>query len=473
MREFSSTMHMRRNPNKDIRIKFTFSALQVYFELADEYESVAHAGVLFAAFAQHIDLYRVLDQREMYIISTEGNFEGGDFNTEIERATGAAFAATSIQDVVDWGKGWRKAGRLIGDLYVIEVDGFGKVFSHLNPPESMGVDVSGLRDALTEYLKGRISIEEGVEMSGILDREYSIPRSEICTTGLGCSIALKEWDTFKVYKVGKRSRVEEIDGIPDDVDFPVQRIRYAIADPDAQTLDDLMYDGVWGRGVYVTNNMSDALLDAERQGLAVFEVGLTLPDEQWSVFEISKHKNADLGNLGSSLKEGMDGSLNAFVVRVRRKGRSGYVKDYFVSQTPLNHTMLKSKVQQRTLVNRALKANDIHCGAQGHISIESWLRAVEYGDEWCEDYEDMVSRYGDSAVEIIRQDYYGLLREAAGLPSSAEDALRLSSTSKLGAILKRNRYLGARSRLGSSFDNYLCIFNPRDVRSWVTVDLEN
>ena len=58
------TMQIRRNPNEDIRIKFTFSALQVYFELADEYESVAHAGVLFAAFAQHIDLYRVLDQRD-------------------------------------------------------------------------------------------------------------------------------------------------------------------------------------------------------------------------------------------------------------------------------------------------------------------------------------------------------------------------------------------------------------------------
>ena len=215
----------RSNPTDDhIKIKFSFSALLRYFEFVNEYKfydevDIVSADFLFAEFAQHITLYRVLDQREMYFISTEGDFGGGRFNTEIERATGAAFAATSIQDVVEWGRAWRERGRLVGDLYVLEVDGFKRVFSSLRSPEDTGIDVSGLNDALNAYRKGSISAEEGIERCGLLDREYSVPRSSLCTTGLGCSIRLKEWDQFKVYKV-IGDGVQEIDGIPIDVELP-------------------------------------------------------------------------------------------------------------------------------------------------------------------------------------------------------------------------------------------------------------
>jgi hypothetical protein len=464
---------MRKNPDSDILIKFSFRALQTYFEFANEFTYVADAKVLFAAFAQHIDLYRVLDQREMYIISTEGDFGGGDFNTEIERVTGAAFAATSIEDVVGWGKGWRKSGRLMGDLYVLEVDGFGRVFSHLNNPERMGIDMSGLRNALAEYQKGYISIEEGIEMSGLLDREYSVPRSEICTTGLGCSIALKEWDTFKVYRV-VGDRVEEIDGIPHDVDFPVLRTVYAIADTDAETLGDLMYEGVWGRGVYVTNNLDIATQDAERLGLGVFEVGLTIPEERGTVFDISK-KNTVLSTRGSSLKRGMGGSLNAFVVDVLPADESGYAKRFFVSQTPLDHPILYDDLEREALVDQTLEDAGIECGAQGYTSIGSWLRALKNGEiADCEGYEDLVFDMGEEeADEQLIDSYNYLLQESVGLPSyDPYKVLRLHSTSKLGHVIKRRGYSAVRSRLNSPFDNYLCILDPRDMRSWVTADLE-
>ena len=376
-------------------------------------------------------------------------------------------------EAVDWGKGWRKAGRLMGDLYVLEVDGFGRVFSHLNNPERMGIDMLGLRNALAEYQKGYISIEEGIEMSGLLDREYSIPRSMICTTGLGCSISLKEWDTFKVYKV-VGDRVEEIDGIPYDVEFPVLRTMYAIANSDAETLDDLMYDGVWGRGVYVTNNLDTAIQDAERLGLGVFEVGVTIPEERGTVFEISK-KNTVLSTRGSSLKSGMDGSLKAFIVKVRPADESGPAKSFFVSQTPLDHTILYDEIQQESLVNQTLEENGIDCGAQGYTSIGLWLRAMENEEiADCEGYEDLVYDIGEEeADEQLIDSYHYLLQELVGLPSyDPYTSLRLRDTSKLGHVVKRRGYSAVHSRLNSPFDNYLCILDPMNLRSRVIADLE-
>jgi hypothetical protein len=466
-----SQRRYRKNSASDtVKIKFNFNALQTYFEVVDDlgYGSWIKS-VLYATFAEHIDLYRVLDQREMYIISTEGDFGGGDFNVPLERVTGAAFAATSIEDVVKWGQGWKRQRRLIGDLYVLETDGFGRRFSHLSDPQRLGIDTTDLIAALQLYGEERISADDGIEMSGLLGKEFEVPKGDICTTGLGCSILLKEWDTFNVYKV-VGDRVEKLDEIPFDVQYPVLQTMYAIADPNAKTLEDLMYEGVWGRGVYVTNNLDTAILDADRLDLAVFEVGVTIPEEYSTVFEISR-KNTDVGKLGSSLKEGMDGSLNAFVVKVDTADESRPAKSFFVSQTPLDHTLLHDEHAQESIVEQALENNDIDCGSMGYDSIEAWIEAVEPGE--CEEYDDLVEDMGFAlAYSQIARSYDYYLSEAAGLPFSAKAALRLSDTTKLGNIVKRRGYSAIRSRLNSPFDNYVCILDPEDMRSRVIVDLE-
>ena len=460
----------RRNSAPDtIKIRFTFNALQTYFEVVDElgYGSWIES-VLYATFAEHIDLYRVLDQREMYIISTEGDFGGGDFNVPLERVTGAAFAATSIEDVVKWGQGWKRQRRLIGDLYVLETDGFGRRFSHLSDPQRLGIDTTDLIAALQLYGEGRISVENGIEMSGLLGQEFEVPKKDICTTGLGCSILLKEWDTFNVYKV-VGDQVKKLDEIPYEIQYPILQKMYAIADPNAKSLEDLMYEGVWGRGVYVINNLDTAIQDADRLDLAVFEVGVTIPEEHSTVFEISR-KNTDVGKLGSSLKEGTYGSLNAFVVKVDTADESRPAKSFFVSQTPLDYTLLHDEYAQEAIVEQALEDNDIDCGSMGYDSIEAWIEAVEPGE--CEDYDDLVDDMGfETAYSQIARSYDYFLLEAAGLPFSAKDALRLRDTTKLGAIVKRRGYSAIRSRLNSPFDDYLCILDPEDMRSRVTTDL--
>ena len=454
---------------KDIKIKFTFNALLTYFEMVDDlgYGSWVKS-VLYATFAEHIDLYRVLDQREMFIISTKGDFGGGDFNIPLERATGAAFAATSIEDVVKWGQGWKRQGRLIGDLYVLETDGFGRRFSHLSDPQRLGIDTSDLITALQLYGEGRISVGDGIEMSGLLDLEFDVPKNSICTTGLGCSILLKEWDKFNIYEVVGDS-VEKLSEIPFDVQYPVLQTMYAIADADAETLEDLMYYGVWGKGVYVTKSLHTAKQDADRLDLAVFEVGVTIPQERSTVFEISR-QNTNVGRLGSSLKEGTYGSLNAFVVKIDTADESVPDKSFFVSQTPLDHTLLHDEYAQEALVEQALEDNDIDCGSMGYDSIEAWIEAVEPGE--CEDYDNLVDDMGfKTAYSQIARSYDYFLLEAAGLPFSAKDALRLRDTTKLGDIVKRRGYSAIRSRLNSPFDDYLCILDPEDMRSRVTTDL--
>jgi hypothetical protein len=466
----SQRRYRHNSASNTVKIKFNFNALQTYFEMVDDlgYGSWIES-VLYATFAEHIDLYRVLDQREMYFISTEGDFGGGDFNIPLERVTGAAFAATSIEDVVKWGQGWKRQGRLIGDLYVLETDGFGRRFSHLSDPQRLGIDTSDLNTALRLYGERRISVGDGIEMSGLLDLEFDVPKNSICTTGLGCSILLKEWDKFNIYKV-VGDHVEKLDKIPSQVQFPVLQTMYAIADPDAETLEDLMYDGVWGRGVYVTKNLHTATQDADRLDLAVFEVGVTIPQEKSTVFEVSS-QNTDVSRLGSSLKEGTDGTLNAFVVKVRPTDESKPAKSFFVSQTPLDHTILDNEFDQEVLVETALEENGITCGAQGYIDIETWVEVTDPGD--CDEYDDLVDDEGfEEVYRQLAKTYDYLLLEDAGLPFSVKDALRLSDTTKLGNVVKRRGYSAIRSRLNSPFDDYVCIIDPEDMRSRVIIDLE-
>ncbi|MHA2264631.1 MAG: hypothetical protein ACXAEN_19740 [Candidatus Thorarchaeota archaeon] len=465
--------HRRRNSASDtVRIKFTFNAIQRYFELANEFNSVKWSrSLLIATFAQHIDLYRVLDQREMFIISTEGDFSGGDFNTELERVTGAAFAATSLQDVVKWGLGWRKRGRLVGDLYALKIDGFNKTFSHLSRPEDLGIDMSDLREALLEYQEKRISFEEAVERSGLLDREFDVPKDAICTTGLGCSLLLREHDKITVYKVIDDKPVE-IPEIPQDIEYPILKTVYALADPDANTLDDLMYEGVWGRGVYVTDDLDVATTDAEHLGLAVFEVGLTLTDAYVDVFELSQ-RNTHVSEYGSSLKDDIPGNLNAFLVRIG-ESHDKNTKSYFVSREPLDNDFLDDDIcAQEDLVDDTLEYHDIECGGGGHVSIEGWLSEIDaegYGE--CEEYDMLVDELGEAEAdkELIKT-YYFLLRRYVGLPESVTKAERLSNSSELGAILLKRGYPAVRSQLDSPLDNYLCILNPKDFRSRITTEM--
>ena len=192
------------------------------------------------------------------------------------------------------------------------------------------------------------------------------------------------------------------------------------------------------------------------------------------MIEISK-SNTEMGHVGSSLKSSMDGALKAFIVKVRPADESGPAKSFFVSQTPLDHTILYDNIQRESLVDQTLEENDIDCGAQGYTSIGSWLRAIEYAEIVdCEGYEDLVFDIGgEEADEQLIDSYNYLLREFAGLRSHHPyNVLRLSDTSKLGRVIKRRGYLAVRSRLNSPFDNYLCILDPRDMRSWVTADFD-
>lgn len=467
----TSRKYLQNGASEPMRVKFTWSALQTYFEIAESTASTEVISVLFATFAEHIDLFRVFDQREMYVISTTGDFGGGKFNTEFERATGAAFAATSIQDVVNWGLGWRQSGRLVGDLYVFEVDGFNRRFSHLSDPAAFGVDMSGLSRELSRYLSGEISMDEGIAKCGLLDLEFYIPRS-LCNTGLGCSILLKEWDDFKLYKV-QGGDVLELSEIP-EVSYPIGKIAYAVAQHNAKDVNDLKREGVWGRGVYVTENLDFAKAEAERLGLNVYDVGLTVGFGGGIVFEM-EHRTTTVCPYGTSFKNKHGDSIKALYVNIPLAAdprNALKYKGYFVSNAPLDNEFFPESTQV-SILESALESAWIECGAQDYTILENWLEAVEYEEFECEEFDELIDELGsrEKAERKLMQKYEHALRGAANLPSSADVHQRLSSSEKLADIAHERGFAAIKSKLGLRFDDYLCVIDPNDLNLRVTTDL--
>jgi len=85
-------------------------------------------------FLASVSLYRIFDFDEflglMYRFNSD--IKGGTFAIPAERTFGASWSG-SLQDALDFGTGWKSRGRLKGQLYIAEIDGNGKTFSHLAP----------------------------------------------------------------------------------------------------------------------------------------------------------------------------------------------------------------------------------------------------------------------------------------------------------------------------------------------------
>lgn len=131
-------------------------------------------GITVARFAEPIYLYRVVDKNEWHDVAASGKVVGGSFAVKAERESGASWA-TNVDDVVSFGLKWQKLGRLKPPLRVLKIDGFDKVFSHLDPE--------------------------------IYDNKMSRKK---CNTGLGCSVRdVSVVDLERVWIVGDDGSLTE------------------------------------------------------------------------------------------------------------------------------------------------------------------------------------------------------------------------------------------------------------------------
>lgn len=155
--------------------------------VVDRAPTVEAKGGLVGKFSDPVTLFRVMDGEELAIAHASGVIEGGMFATQSERRYGASWAASSMQEVADWGRYWSRAKRLGQDLFVAVAEGRGRVFYHMTAGRKVRFD------------------PEGAEQQGaLLD-------SELCSTGLGCSMAIgvKDVSFFAVEPGGTLSPISE------------------------------------------------------------------------------------------------------------------------------------------------------------------------------------------------------------------------------------------------------------------------
>jgi hypothetical protein len=119
-------------------------------------------------FLSDIPLYRVIDGEELRSILRSGKITGGSFSVPGERAYGAQWGADK-EDVARWGEHWR-VNRLGHELFMIEINGKGRVFGHIDPD------------------------------FGSEDNTFSVS-TDFCNTGLGCSVAASVGDVQAWYRV--------------------------------------------------------------------------------------------------------------------------------------------------------------------------------------------------------------------------------------------------------------------------------
>ena len=122
-------------------------------EYRDRYEWL-DSGII-GVFDEPIQLFRVIDENEYRIINETGKVTGGNWADPSESEYGASWGE-DLDEVIEFGIGWKERGRLEGQLYILTANGYGKKFAHLD----------GFSD----------DIPEVIEWNGR------------CGTGLGCSL---------------------------------------------------------------------------------------------------------------------------------------------------------------------------------------------------------------------------------------------------------------------------------------------
>lgn len=148
-----------------VRVASRFMTAAVKVEVIDKATEKARQrfgqGIAIGRFKSPIKLYRVFDGEELREILDTGEIKGGDYSVKGERAFGAQWGGDKVE-VAKWGE--RQRGKRLGhELFLAEIDGNGRVFSHLS-----GAD-------------GKMN--PGV---GIIDLDPTF-----CSTGLGCSIPIQ------------------------------------------------------------------------------------------------------------------------------------------------------------------------------------------------------------------------------------------------------------------------------------------
>lgn len=119
-------------------------------------------NLLIGEFASPINLYRIFDGEELRKIVRGGEISGGTYSIEGERAFGASWGADKAQ-VIKWGEAQR-GGRLGHELFLAEIQGQGRQFSHMH---LINLDIA----------QPTVTIPE-----------------DACSTGMGCSLKVRASD---------------------------------------------------------------------------------------------------------------------------------------------------------------------------------------------------------------------------------------------------------------------------------------
>jgi hypothetical protein len=139
-------------------------------------------GAIVGTFASSITLYRVVDKKELGIITRTGQINGGSFAVKNERAFGASWGA-DIDDVIRFGQLWR--GNRIGtELFILKTDAIDKRFY-------------------------QIATAVAFEAEGPEFQQASLdPRT--CSTGSGCSIRVAVDEIDSVYRLSPEGHMEPV-----------------------------------------------------------------------------------------------------------------------------------------------------------------------------------------------------------------------------------------------------------------------
>jgi hypothetical protein len=116
--------------------------------LMDRFAREGSRGYLAGTFTGSIDLYRVVDDNELWWLALgwqtaphrvgEARIQGGSFSVEHERARGASWGADK-EDVLSFGRNWAagKRGRLGKRQWLLVADTLGERFGHLDARRKM------------------------------------------------------------------------------------------------------------------------------------------------------------------------------------------------------------------------------------------------------------------------------------------------------------------------------------------------
>ena len=145
--------------------------VEVLPEITEKARKRFGGNIAVGRFLTSVKMYRVMDGEELRSVFDTGEIKGGSYSVPGERAFGSQWG-TSLPEVAKWGD-VQRGKRLGHELFVAEIDGKGRVFSHLS-----GAD-------------GKLQPDSGIVS---LDPEF-------CNTGLGCSFEIGLGDVKRWYVV--------------------------------------------------------------------------------------------------------------------------------------------------------------------------------------------------------------------------------------------------------------------------------